>query len=598
MTMNYKEIVDCIKEKDLENQLYISAKYLLGNKDFELSIKGMSSYIDGKEIVIGLPYDLIEISNEEELYIFLMAAMGNQVQRILSSPKDEIGRTQKKTFKYMRKKRISGQVAENISYSILNSLEDGRVENILVNNKKGFSKYVKYARYKYYVSTRLEKDELYDFLNSIYIYGTTGLLPIGFGEMYAGTRLGYEFYKIKEDIDKAVHLKSCRQCMDIAEKIGEKISDYVKDLVGEEEEIDEDKIMQKKTSPKKMEEKFNPNNENDTKIDNMMENEDLDDVENNETNMEEEIRENTSKNIEQNKTMAKRDVEIENYYLGKGAAPNSSIEIKRIDDGEEKINGKVELPLDIKKRAKKFNREIIEIMEERKKPLRRNQKSGIIDTNNLYRFDIFDDTDIFIKNAKANEIDTVFYFLVDGSGSMKENNKWEYAIETMAVLEEALKQIVKIKVVVFNTSWKNTEHIIIKDFDDNTKNTNLIYTSYKNKYIIAGGANKDGANIRIASKELEKRDEKQKILFVLSDGMPSAYQYNGQFAIDDVKNAVKEVRDKNMEVISIMFGSRDFRKEYYNVYKEMYEKNIISAEPSEIFEKVIKVLKDIFLNSN
>lgn len=108
----------------------------------------------------------------------------------------------------------------------------------------------------------------------------------------------------------------------------------------------------------------------------------------------------------------------------------------------------------------------------------------------------------------------------------------------------------------------------IKDFDDNIKNVNLIYTNYINEYITAGGANKDGANIRIATRELEKRNEKQKILFVLSDGMPSAYQYNGQFAIDDVKSGVKEARDEGIEIISI--------------------------EPSKIFSRVIRILKDIF----
>lgn len=602
MNMNYKEMIDYVEDNDIENKLYISAKYLLGNKDFSLSVKGLSSYIDGNKIVIGLPYGLIEVSNGRELYILLMAFMGHEVQYLLSSSKREIEKTQKEIVSYMREKKISGEIAENVSYSIINSIEDARVENILVNNKKGFSKYIKYARYKYYTSYRLENDELYDFLNSLYIYSTAGLLPIGFEEIYSNTRLEYEFYKVKEWVDNGIYMKTCKGSMKSAKKTGIEITDYIKEIVGEDEDFNENKAMQKKTSSGDLEEEFNTDN-NSSKIDNILDNEpNMENMKENFEKISEELQEKEdeqgiNKDIEQNKIIANRDEEIENYYLGKGAAPNSTIEIEKINNKEDQVIKKVKLPLDIKKKAKKFNREIIEIMEERKKSLRRNQRHGMIDTNNLYRFDIFDDIDIFIKNAKTNELDTVFYFLIDGSGSMSENNKWKYAVETMAVLEEALRNIVKMKVVVFNTSWKNTRHIVIKDFDDNIKNVNLIYNNYINRYITAGGANKDGANIRIATKELEKRNEKQKILFILSDGMPSAYQYNGQFAIDDVKSGVKEARDKGIEIISIMFGSKEFRKEYYSVYKEMYEKNIISTEPSKIFSRVIRVLKDIFENS-
>ncbi len=597
MSMTYEEMIQFVKKNEMQNQLYISAKYLLKNKEFELNIDGLSSYTDGSTINIGYPYKLIEILNEEELIMYFMASMGHEIQHFLSSPANEIDETQKIITKDLSEKRINRYTAENIANSILNSLEDARIDNILINRKKGFLKYIKFMRYKLFMSYKLEKEELYDFINTIYIYATTGLYPRGFENIYRDTKLYEEFNKIKNDIESAVYARTCKDCMSIVIKIKNKIIDYLKELVQKDEGLEQEKFIENVISSGKEEKEFNYDNTNSSKID---DNSDLNNDEE-KTNETENIDFDNAEFYEkqddiegESKELKDEEVkDLEKYYVEKGANPKSSIVIKRVN--EDKSEKKVELTFDIKRKIKKFNYEIIDIMEERKRPLRRNQKRGLIDFNNLYRFDIFGDADIFIKKARTNKYDTVFYFLVDGSESMKEDNKWQYAVETMAVLEGALKEIVKIKVVVFNAIDKNTQHIVIKDFDD-IKDENLIYTSYKKEYIYPKGANKDGANIRIASKELEKRNEKQKILFILSDGMPSAYSYNGKFAVNDVKTGVKEARSKNIKVISIMFGSKDFRKEYYRVYKEMYEKNIISTEPSKIFLKIIRVLKDIFAN--
>lgn len=609
MSMTYDEMIKYVNKNDILSQLYISAKYLLKNEEFELSIEGLSSHTNNNKITIGYPYKLFEVEDEKELFRILMSFMGHEAQHLLSSSKSEINAAQEDMTKDLRKKGINRYTAANISNSILNSLEDARIENILVNNKKGFSKYIKYTRYKLYTSFKLEQEELYDVINTIYIYSTTGLLPIGFNKTYDDTRLNYELNQIKDDIDNVVYAKTCKECMKIGKMIENKIKKYLVELVQKDEGLEQDKFIENTLSSGQKEKQLNINTTNSSKIN---ENNDLDlnQDDNNKEEIDDHIinnaefykKQNESENEDKknNSTEETKDDEtkdIEKYYVERGANPNSSIDIRKIGyDKNNNMDCRVELPLEIKKKAKKLNNDIIEIIEERKRPLRRNQKRGIIDFNNLYRFDIFDDGDIFIKKAKTNKYDTVFYFLVDGSGSMKEDNKWQYAVETMSVLEEALKEIVKIKVVVFNTEKESIRHLIIKDFDDNLKNENLIYTNYSRKFIIANGANKDGANIRIATKELEKRKEKQKILFVLSDGMPSAYYYNGNFAINDVKMGVKNARSKNIKVISIMFGSETFKKKYYDMYKEMYEKNIISTEPSKICIKIMIILKDIFAN--
>ena len=90
-----------------------------------------------------------------------------------------------------------------------------------------------------------------------------------------------------------------------------------------------------------------------------------------------------------------------------------------------------------------------------------------------------------------------------------------------------------------------------------------------------------------------KRPEQKKILFVLSDGLPSDYSGGFEYALNDVKNAVEEARSKGIDVIAIMFGDNNFIKETRRYYEFMYKHSIISCVPTEIGRKFIPILKSI-----
>jgi nitric oxide reductase activation protein len=109
----------------------------------------------------------------------------------------------------------------------------------------------------------------------------------------------------------------------------------------------------------------------------------------------------------------------------------------------------------------------------------------------------------------------------------------------------------------------------------------------------AGGGNKDGYSIRVATRELEKRKEKKKILLVLSDGLPSHYKYGRDHALDDVKNAVEEARKKGIRVVSILFGDNSFARASEDDYKYMYKYNIIKCTPENIGRKILPIFKTI-----
>ena len=91
-----------------------------------------------------------------------------------------------------------------------------------------------------------------------------------------------------------------------------------------------------------------------------------------------------------------------------------------------------------------------------------------------------------------------------------------------------------------------------------------------------------------------KRSEQNKILLVLSDGLPSDYHSHAQ-AIGDVKTAVKTARQNGIKVIAIFFGNDDFRRNTMEEYKEMYEKNLISCAPQDISKELVKQIRMLFM---
>ena len=139
--------------------------------------------------------------------------------------------------------------------------------------------------------------------------------------------------------------------------------------------------------------------------------------------------------------------------------------------------------------------------------------------------------------------------------------------------------------VAFDGGGNIAEHVVIKDFDQKESGNRCCDALTQ---VFAGNGNKDGYSIRVAADDLEKRSEKRKILIVLSDGLPSAYQSENE-AVADVRSAVREARRRGVIVIPIMYGVTD-TAESYAAYQDMYEKTIISVSGENIlseFEKLI-----------
>lgn len=276
-------------------------------------------------------------------------------------------------------------------------------------------------------------------------------------------------------------------------------------------------------------------------------------------------------------------MEIENEYRTQT--------VKRFKEIKD-FNRNHSLPVEIKNEGSKFRKEVEKIFRNKETFNLRAQRKGVLDTSKLYKF-AMKDYNMFMKKGTPVTTDYAVFILQDGSGSMQEDAKEFQSAKAMAVMEEGLKGIIPFKVSTFSVDWnsRSVVHYTAKDWNENNLTSNYSYSFHRSRR--ATGGNKDGYSIRVATAELLRRPEKDRILIILSDGLPSDYDEGYKEGMVDVKQAVKEARKKGIHVVSLIFGTEDFRDYNIDKYKFMYDKNIISCQPEQITNKLVKMLKKI-----
>ena len=102
--------------------------------------------------------------------------------------------------------------------------------------------------------------------------------------------------------------------------------------------------------------------------------------------------------------------------------------------------------------------------------------------------------------------------------------------------------------------------------------------------------NFDGYSIRYAAEVLKKRPEGNKILFVISDGQPACYSYDGNDGIADTIDAIKTAR-KSMTVFGIAVGAACGPR----TLQSMYGKDFIFVENEKLLTNMLckKLVKTI-----
>lgn len=225
---------------------------------------------------------------------------------------------------------------------------------------------------------------------------------------------------------------------------------------------------------------------------------------------------------------------------------------------------------------------------------RYNQKKGRLNTSKIWKVGV---NDRYIFKTKKNQEETNYavYILIDKSGSMCDKVKYRNAFGTAVCIEGALMNIphVSVKTVAFDfEGGSNLE--VLKDFNEKKTKTPFAYT-----HNISGNSNRDGFAIRVALEDLEKHPAKDKMLIIISDGMPACQPYEDTTtSTRDVKEAVHEGR-KKATIMSVLLSAYSIDTHTRKVFQYMYEDKgtimvNVNKEAHTLMNTIILYLRKMF----
>jgi hypothetical protein len=493
---------------------------------------------------------------------------------------------------------------EGLRKHVFNVLEDGRIERIKADRDKSTGKYfdlinLAIADFGKNDPQSQQPSEFQDFMSAVWMLSKLNMYPEKYDEFSDKTK-----EKIEEAIpfiNDAVFAKSTKRCSVPSEVIVK----IAKELMTEEE-----KEESESKEAGELEVSSEESGEGSGEGENENDGEGNPSSSGNPSNKQGQSRGKPNKfqdNSEGLKKILKRNAKEEmkekNNSKGKNGKDEKSLsdqeitEIEKQYSGEKfvenkhKLNSLNQLPVELKRRGRIFRKEMEKILKRKKKEVLIGQRKGILNPTELHKLASME-VEVFKKIISPQSMENAVYVLRDGSGSMWSAEKSKSSVEAASVIEEGIKGLIPYKDVIFHTFGPNITHEVICDFSDKNTKENKAW-NYQNFF---NGTNKDGFSIRIAVAELMKRTEQGKILFVLSDGLPSDYRSENE-AKNDVKSIVREAKKNGISVISIFFGSEHERNALREKYREMYGNSVICVDPSKIEKNIINILKKMVKNT-
>lgn len=197
-----------------------------------------------------------------------------------------------------------------------------------------------------------------------------------------------------------------------------------------------------------------------------------------------------------------------------------------------------------------------------------NLEYGMLDTDEIYRVgmgsrNVFYEEDSFETRSFAINI------LCDFSGSMctrvnDEGNTFDYAMKALTLLEYGLKDFVPLQIAGFtnDTSYPSDDVFqqlrVIKKFNDKSSGKKT-FSSSANRYFAPDYSNADFIALDIARRQLMRRSEQDKIIFIISDGLPynivgknspsNKSEGSNEYNIGDMSVAIAKVKQMSTDIV-------------------------------------------------
>ncbi|MCA0429755.1 MAG: VWA domain-containing protein [Bacteroidetes bacterium] len=200
---------------------------------------------------------------------------------------------------------------------------------------------------------------------------------------------------------------------------------------------------------------------------------------------------------------------------------------------------------------------------------------------------------IYISSRKK-EKDLSILLLLDTSlssdGYAANNRVIEVEKEVSILFGEILNEYnVDFSIDAFYSKTRNySNYITIKDFDEKWEQS-----KYKIGALEPEGYTRIGTALRHAGERLNYRETKNKWIILLSDGKPNDYdKYEGQYGINDVKQALNELNRKNINSYALAIESQ---AKYYLPLMFGQNQYQILTTPIELINSIVKLYEKIKL---
>ena len=216
-------------------------------------------------------------------------------------------------------------------------------------------------------------------------------------------------------------------------------------------------------------------------------------------------------------------------------------------------------------------------------------KTGTLDTTKLA--EAYQGVEhVYFKNYQVKTKQTSVCIVIDESGSM--GGSREVSARKAAILmNEAFKDLPGVNLYIYGQSADQ-----LKIYSD--KSTDIyVYKEpgmKRRDFLLANSharwENRDGVALREIAKRIRKRDQNEVLMFILSDGEPSAVGYRGFVGMEDTKKAGLELEKMGILPIQVSISS------WYDPTK-LFKNTVILSDLSTLAQELGKVVKKAVLKA-
>lgn len=219
----------------------------------------------------------------------------------------------------------------------------------------------------------------------------------------------------------------------------------------------------------------------------------------------------------------------------------------------------------------------------------KSMRSGRLDTNKIAEAAQQVPT-IYERFGQVTTSKVCVGVLIDESGSMG-GSKIEKAREAAIFINEVFKKMPDVQLFIYghtadNTTNGSTDMMVYRE-------KGFITDSFSLGSVRARSNNRDGDAIYATAKRMRNHTLDQGLLFVISDGAPSASDYGGRSAIEDTRKKVLRAQALGFQVIQIAIEEHVPSRDMFDYFIKMTDiKNLPRELVAYMSRKVDKLIKE------